>query len=413
MSPLAQLRSLTPAQRSAFLACFLGWALDAFDFFVLVFVIKDIAEEFHAAESAVSYAIFLTLALRPVGAAFFGWLADRYGRRTPLMASIVAYSVISLLCGFAPSLTVLLALRALFGIAMGGEWGLGASLAMESVPPETRGLLSGILQSGYNVGYLLAAVVYRVVFPHYGWRAMFFVGVIPALLSLFIRAKVHESPVYEQQKAQATRRTFAESAELLRRHGGVFLYLVALMTAFTFMSHGTQDLYPTFLRKQHHFGPPTVSAIAVTLNIGALCGGVFFGAFSQKIGRRRAILLATGLALPIVPFWAYAQTPILLATGAFMIQFMVQGAWGVIPAHLSELAPNALRGTFIGFTYQLGNLFSSGNAPLQSRIAEANHGDYAGAMSRVIGIVLICVFVITALGREAKEATFSTAETFH
>ena len=228
MTPIAQLRTLTPAQRSAFLACFLGWALDAFDFFVLVFVIKDIAEEFHVAESGVSYAIFLTLALRPVGAALFGWLADRYGRRGPLMASIVAYSVISLLCGFAPSLAVLLTLRALFGIAMGGEWGLGASLAMESVPPETRGLLSGILQSGYNAGYLLAAVVYRLTFPHYGWRAMFFVGLIPALLSLFIRAKVQESPVYEQRKAQATRLSLADTGALIRQHGGVFLYLVAL-----------------------------------------------------------------------------------------------------------------------------------------------------------------------------------------
>ena len=354
-----------------------------------------------------SYAIFLTLALRPVGAALFGWLADRYGRRTPLMASIVAYSVISLLCGFAPSLAVLLFLRALFGIAMGGEWGLGASLAMESVPPETRGLLSGILQSGYNAGYLLAAVVYRLVFPLYGWRAMFFVGLIPALLSLFIRAKVHESPVYEQQKAQAVRRSLSDTGAILRKHGGVFLYLVALMTAFTFMSHGTQDMYPTFLRKQHHFNPSTVSAIAVTLNIGALFGGVCFGAFSQKIGRKRAILLASGLALPLVPLWAFAQTPVMLAVGAFLIQFMVQGAWGVIPAHLSELAPNALRGTFIGFTYQLGNLFSSGNAPLQSHFAEKWHGDLRRARwPAVIVIVLICVFVITALGREAKDVSF-------
>ena len=408
MSPIAQIRALTPPQRSAFLACFLGWALDAFDFFVLVFVIKDIAEEFHVVESNVSYAIFLTLALRPVGAALFGWLADRYGRRTPLMASIVAYSVISLLCGFAPSLAVLLFLRALFGIAMGGEWGLGASLAMESVPPESRGLLSGILQSGYNAGYLLAAVVYAVVFPLYGWRAMFFVGLVPALLSLYIRAKVHESPAWEQQKAQAARLTLADTGALLRRHAGIFLYLVALMTAFTFMSHGTQDMYPTFLRKQHHFNPHTVSAIAVTLNIGALFGGVCFGTFSQQIGRRRAILLAVGLALPIVPLWAYAQTPILLATGAFLMQFMVQGAWGVIPAHLSELAPNALRGTFIGFTYQLGNLFSSGNAPLQSSLAESHGGDYAGTMARVIVIVLLCVFVITALGREAKDVSFAS-----
>ena len=324
------------------------------------------------------------------------------------MASVVCYSVISLLCGFAPSLAVLLVLRALFGIAMGGEWGLGASLAMETVPPESRGLLSGILQSGYNVGYLLAAVVYGLVFPRFGWRALFFVGVVPALLSLYIRARVHESPVYEQQKEKAARRSLAETGDLLRQHGMIFLYLVALMTAFTFMSHGTQDIYPTFLRKQHHFNTRTVSVIAITLNIGALFGGVFFGTLSQKIGRKRAVLLAVGLALPLVPLWAYAQTPVLLATGAFLMQFMVQGAWGVIPAHLSELAPNALRGTFIGFTYQLGNLFSSRNLPLQTGLAESANGDYAGAMAHVIVIVLVCVFVITALGREAKDVNFTS-----
>ncbi|HLV79365.1 MAG TPA: MFS transporter [Chthonomonadaceae bacterium] len=408
MTVAAQLRTLTPSQRNAFIAAFLGWALDAFDFFVLVFILKDIAASFGTSVSAVSFALTLTLAFRPVGALIFGWAADRYGRRVPLMVNILCYSIINLTCGFAPNLTALLILRSLFGIAMGGEWGLGASLAMESVPEETRGLLSGILQEGYPTGYLLASIVYGVVFPWLGWRWMFFVSVLPALLSLFIRSKVEESPVWERQRQQQL--TQPEPLTLGRfaaRYGFLFGYLVLLMTAFNFMSHGTQDIYPTFLQKQRHFHPGTVSAIAITYNIGAMLGGACFGAFSQRIGRRRAIILATFLALPLISLWAYAPTAATLAAGAFLMQFMVQGAWGVIPIHLSELSPNAARGTFTGFAYQLGNLFAAINATLQTKMAEAHHGDYAFALSRVIGVVLLCVIVVTALGPEARGSRFA------
>ncbi len=411
MGLIAQFRALTPSQRNAFLASFLGWTLDAFDYFVLVFVIKDIAKEFRVDKTHVTIALTLTLACRPIGAFLFGWAADRYGRRTPLMINVVCYSIISLLCGFAPSLGILLALRALFGVAMGGEWGLGASLAMESVPEESRGLLSGVLQEGYVVGYLLAAIAYAVVFPILGWRGMFFIGVLPALLSLFIRARVQESPVWEAEQSRQ-RSDRAESGPgigvMIGEHAGLFAYLVVLMTAFNFMSHGTQDVYPTFLQEQHHFSPHTVSALAILYNIGALIGGIFFGALSQRIGRRRAIIIAASLALPIVPIWAFSHTAAMLATGAFLMQFMVQGAWGVIPAHLSELSPNALRGTFTGFAYQLGNLLSSMNAPLQTHLAESHHGNYATALARVIVVVLLCVIVVTALGKEARGARFAT-----
>ncbi|HZT41952.1 MAG TPA: MFS transporter [Chthonomonadaceae bacterium] len=406
MTVAAQLRTLTPSQRNAFLAAFLGWALDAFDFFVLVFILKDIAATFGTSVSAVSFALTLTLAFRPVGAFIFGWAADRYGRRVPLMINILCYSVINLTCGFAPNLTALLILRSLFGIAMGGEWGLGAALAMESVPEETRGLLSGILQEGYPTGYLLASIVYGIVFPLLGWRWMFFVSVLPALLSLFIRSKVQESPVWERQREQRQAQPVTLGS-LIARHGALFCYLVLLMTAFNFMSHGTQDIYPTFLQKQRHFNPGTVSAIAITYNIGAMLGGTCFGALSQHFGRRRAIILAAILALPIVPLWAYAPTAATLAAGAFLMQFMVQGAWGVIPIHLSELSPNALRGTFTGFAYQLGNLFAAINATLQTKMAEAHGNDYALALSRVIVVVLICVVIATALGPEARGSRFT------
>ncbi len=408
MSPVAQLKTLTPVQRNAFIASFLGWMLDAFDFFVLIFVISDIAKEFHVKNSDVSFAIMLTLAFRPLGALAFGWAADRYGRRTPLMINVICYSIISLLCGFAPTLTIFLCLRALFGIAMGGEWGLGASLAMESVPAETRGLLSGILQEGYVVGNLLAAVAYAVISPRFGWRAMFFVGALPALLSLFIRSRVQESPVWEQQRrARETKAASAETGGDMRKHAGLFLYLVALMTAFTFMSHGTQDIYPLFLKEQHKFSPHTVSFISIISNFGALTGGIFFGSLSQRIGRRKAIILAALLALPMIPLWAFSPTAALLAVGAFLMQFMVQGAWGVIPAHLSELAPNAMRGTFAGLAYQLGNLLSSVNGPLQTRLAERNENNYGGALAGVIVIALLCVAGVTAAGREARDVDFA------
>ena len=404
MTMWEQLRALTPVQRNAFLAAYLGWTLDAFDFFILVFVIPDVAKEFKVEKTAVTYAIFLTLAFRPVGAFLFGWLGDRYGRRIPLLVDVVFYSVMELLSGFAPTLTAFLVLRAIFGIAMGGEWGLGASLAMETVPARTRGLLSGILQQGYPVGYLLAAVVFRFVFPVLGWRWMFFIGVLPALLSLFIRFGVKESPVWVQNQQKRVTQNLGQS---VRQNLGLFAYMAVLMAAFNFMSHGTQDNYPTFLRVQRHFSPDTVSTIAIIYNVGAICGGIFFGALSQRIGRRRAIVIAALLALPIVPLWAYSRTAAMLALGAFGMQFFVQGAWGVIPAHLSELAPNVLRGTFTGLAYQTGNLIASYNATLQSRIADSHGGDYRLALASVILVVLVAVAGITALGREAPGADFA------
>ena len=352
MKILAELKSLTGEQRAAFAASFLGWALDAFDFFLLVFVIKAIADDFHAEIKAVTFAILLTLAMRPLGALVFGRLADRFGRQPVLMLDIVLYSVLEFASAFAPSLTALLVLRALFGFAMGGEWGVGASLVMESIPPRTRGAVSGILQQGYAVGYLLAAVAYFALFELIGWRGMFMLGVLPALLVLYIRMRVKESPAWERMSARGKPVGILEA---LRGRWGLFLYVVLLMTAFNFFSHGTQDLYPTFLQVQHGFSPHVVGVIAVIYNIGAILGGVFFGAWSERVGRRRAVIVAAFLALPVIPLWAFSANPVLLAAGAFMVQFMVQGAWGTIPADLNELSPEGVRGTFPGFAYQLGN----------------------------------------------------------
>jgi SHS family lactate transporter-like MFS transporter len=400
-------RGLSAVQRDVVTASFLGWALDAFDFFLVVFVLKSLAADFGSDVKAVTYAIFITLAMRPVGAFVFGRLADRFGRRPALMGSILLYSATELASASAPSLSVFLLWRALYGIAMGGEWGVGASLAFETVPVAARGMVSGILQAGYPSGYLLAAIVYGLLFDHIGWRGMFVVGASPALLVLYIRSRVPESETWAANRVRAASRSLSSA---LRGHWMLALYAVALMTAFNFFSHGTQDLYPTFLGSQRGFSVATISTIAIVYNVGAICGGIFFGTLSSRIGRRRAIILAALLALPALPFWAYAHTAAIVAVSAFMLQFMVQGAWGVVPVHLNELSPEGLRATFPGVVYQLGNLLASINATLQASLAirhgTASHPDYAFALSLVCGIVIAFLVLLVAIGPERRDVRF-------
>jgi SHS family lactate transporter-like MFS transporter len=407
MSTLAHLRSLNREQRAVFLASLLGWTLDAFDFFIMVFVIKAIAADFKTTIVAVTLGVTLTLMFRPLGALVFGRLADRFGRRPVLMVDIVLFSLFELGAAFAPNLAVLLVLRALFGFAMGGEWGIGSSLVMESIAPEARGAVSGILQEGYALGYLLAALVYGLLFTTIGWRGMFAIGVLPALLVLYVRAQVKESPVWQRRRAQG------KSPGLLavcRRHGKLFLQIVALMTAFNFFSHGTQDLYPTFLQVQHHFSPQRVGTILVLANVGAIIGGISFGALSQRLGRRRTIILAALLALPVIPCWAFSTTPLLLAVGAFLIQIAVQGAWGVVPAHLNELSPDEVRGTFPGFAYQVGNLVACGNATIQAGLAHRFHDNFGLALAVMAAVAALAICVLAGCGPEAKDAVFGTED---
>src|ERR1700751_2366177 len=364
MDIIRRFQRLTPVQRNTFVACFLGWSLDAFDFFILVFCVNALAHEFHASVSKISKGIFLTLAMRPLGAFLFGMLADRFGRRSTLMADIIAYSVFELASAFAPTLKIFLITRALFGIAMGGEWGVGAALAFETLPAEGRGFFSGLLQEGYVVGYLMAAIVYGTLFSIVGWRGMFVIGALPAFLVIYIRTKVNESPAWVQ--GQVSRKAERRLGRDILKYLGSFLFLAVLMFAFNSFSHGSQDLYPTFLEKNHHFDPHTVGIITIISTTGALLGGIFVGTLSEHIGRRRAIVLAALLAIPLIPLWAYSHTVPTLALGGFLMQFMVQGAWGVVPAHLNELSPPAVRGTFPGFAYQVGNLLASRNVVIQA-----------------------------------------------
>ena len=415
MSLIADLRSLEPSQRSAIWASYLGWTLDAFDFFLMVFMFSAIAKEFGTDVKAVSQAVFLTLAARPIGAFCFGWLAERFGRCPVLMADIILFSVFEFASGFAPTLMTLLVLRFLFGIAMGGEWGLGASLVMESIPSCLRGPVSGLLQCGYPSGYFVASLVYFLLFDRIGWRGMFMVGIAPAVLVLLIRIHVKESPAFE---ARLEKGPWWEPIGQLAQHWKIVLYLVVLMTAFNFFSHGTQDLYPTFLQKQHHFDTHTTGTLTAIMNVGAIVGGISSGIWSEKIGRKRTIIIASVLAVPVIPLWAYSSTPVLLALGGFLMQVAVQGAWGIVPVHLNELSPPLARCLFPGLTYQLGNLIASKNAPIQAGIAESHGGNYALALAIICAIMAVVIAFWTAIGPERKGADFladagSTAKAYN
>ena len=385
-------------------AAYLGWMLDAFDFFLLTFLIKDIAKEFGVEVPSVAYALFLTLAMRFVGAFIFGQLGDKFGRKPALMIDILCYSIIGAAAAFSPNLTVFLILRTLFGIAMGGEWGLGSSLAMESIPPNARGPVSGILQAGYPSGFLLASIVYGLFYGRVvggyeiGWRAMFLFSVLPAFVVLFIRAGVEESPAFVESREVAKPGLIQSIAD----NWGLVVYAVVLMMCFNFFSHGTQDLYPTFLQKQHNFDPRTVSGINIVANIGAIAGGLVFGALSERIGRVNAITIAAFIALPALPLWAFSATPVMLAIGAFIMQISVQGAWGVVPAHLNELSPGAVRATLPAFVYQAGNFLASYNGPFQAKLAQAHGGDYGYALALVGGVVAVALIVIIRFSPERR-----------
>ena len=385
---------------SAVLAAFLGWTLDAFDFFLVVFALTAIAREFGTSDAAIALTITVTLAFRPVGALIFGLLADRYGRRLPLMLDLVFYSLVEVLSGLAPDYATFLVLRALFGIGMGGEWGVGASLAMEKAPARLRGVLSGLLQEGYAVGYLLAAVCFFVIYPRFGWRPMFFVGGLPALLALFVRFRVKESEVWQRTRHATWRglgRTIAANWRL-------FLYLTLLMAGMNFASHGTQDMYPTFLEREWGFGPRSRAALTAFSMVGAISGGIAFGLWSDRIGRRKAIVLALGLAVLMIPLWAFAPSLPLLVAGAFLMQFMVQGAWGVIPAHITELSPDSVRGFLPGFAYQCGVLVASSVVYIEALFAARI--SYAWSMALTAVTVFGFAALVAAAGRERRGVTF-------
>jgi SHS family lactate transporter-like MFS transporter len=397
----------TKNQRNVVIAAYLGWTLDAFDFFLMVFMFKDISAELDSSMQVVSSAVLLTLGMRPVGAFLFGRFADRFGRKPTLLWNILAYSVLEMASGFAPTMTALLLIRALFGIAMGGEWGIGSALTMETIPASSRGFVSGLLQVGYPSGYLLASLAVYLFYERLGWRYMFMLGVTPAILAFFIRRGVEESPAWIEQRAASR----LGLATVLLRNWKLGVYAIILMTAFNFFSHGSQDAYPNlFLRVQHHFDTGLAARLTALANIGAICGGLLFGVLSEKVGRRRSIVIAALIALPVLPFWAYGATPLILAAGAFLMQLAVQGAWGVIPAHLNELSPPEIRATFPGVVYQLGNLLAAVNLNLQVAVAEAHGNDYGKAMAVVVSTSAVVITLLMAFGPEQRGIPMNAAQ---
>src|ERR1700759_1234094 len=397
-------RPMPPGAKASVMAGFLGWTLDAFVFFVVVFLIDALSHQFGVSKKEIVLTLTATLFMRPVGAVLFGLLADRYGRGTPPMLNVIYFSMIELACGFAPNFTVFLVLRALFGIGMGGEWGVGASLAMEAAPKRWRGILSGILQSGYSIGYLLAAIAARFLLPVWGWRAMFWVGALPALLALYIRTKVPESEAWKEHRAAST----GEVLRIVGREWKRFAYLVILMTFMMFLSHGTQDLYPDFLQEVHGVASAVRANIAIIYNIGAVCGAVIFGFLSQRAGRRRAMMMSLVVSLAAIPLWAFSHTLALLTVGAFVMQIGVQGAWGVIPVHLNELAADSARGLMPGLAYQLGILFASPTNSMQ--YALRSRVGYEWAIAGFEMVTISALALLLWFGAEEHGKVFVTGE---
>ena len=394
------------AQWYAVGASFFGWTFDAFDFFVLTFMLTDVAAAFGETRITLTWTLTATLAMRPVGALVFGIMADRLGRRISMTVNIIFYAVMSALSGLAPSFTWFLVLRGLFGIGMGGQWGIGASLVLESVPARWRGVLSGLLHQGYSLGNLLAALAFLVLYPTLkafdpvnAWRYMFFIGGLPAILSVVVITRVKESPAWHEHRTDWESYVRSMPAAWKR-----FLYLVLLLTAMGFISHGTQDLYPTFLQQQRHFTSSQVALTTMFSMVGAIIGGLVIGRASDQYGRRRAMIGGALGALAVIPLWVLAPSSALIVLGGFLMQFFVQGAWGVIPAHMNELSPAHLRGFLPGFAYQLGMLCAGVVPPIEAMLGE--HFSYAVAMGGFAAVALIVGCIVIGLGPEAHGVSF-------
>lgn len=409
-APTAVVISGVPGEQSApkpepwvgaFIAGISGWTLDAFDFFLVILSLTAIGKDFGQSVPHMALTAWATLALRPVGAFFFGAISDRYGRRIPMVVNLCLFAIVELATGFAPNFTVFLILRGIFGVVMGGQWGVGVSLAMEKVPTKYRGVLSGLLQQGYSIGFLLAAGAYYVIAPTHGWRPLFYLGSIPALASaLFVALRVKESEAWIKNHQSS----FGGLGKAVASHWKLLVYFTVFMMAMHMSSHGTQDMYPTFLEKDWGIaGKQRAMLTAISMG-GAILGGLSIGWISDRVGRRRAMLGALAGALLVIPLWAFAHTLPMLVLGAVLIQFCVQGAWGVVPAHVAELSPDSVRGTLPGLGNQIGVFIAGGLPALEAYTAKGH--TYAVAMAGWAAVVFCLAAVMTLAGHERKAAHF-------
>ncbi|MEO8735661.1 MAG: MFS transporter [Edaphobacter sp.] len=388
----------------------LGWVLDAFDFFVVVFLFDILAAHFHVSKAMVVYTLTLTLAMRPLGAFAFGALADRFGRKVPLIVCVLYFSSVTVLSGLSVNFTMFAIMRALYGFGMGGYWGIGASYAMESAPPRLRGMLSGMMQGGYPLGYLLAAIAMQTVAPRFGWRSVFFVGAPVAVLIAVLTSFAPESRIWKIQRVSSMRKIVRS----LVTHKGIFVYLLVLMSVMLSLSHGTADLYPDFLKSLGDVTGRTVAGmkvlygIPVLYNIAAVIGAVLFGFLSEKIGRRYSIMLALGLALIAIPPWVFGHTIFWLAIGSCAMQMGSQGAFGVIPAHMNELSPASVRGLFPGFVYQLGMLIASPATMIELKLKDLL--GYSWALAAFATVVIVTLLFLFYFGPEAHGRDLSDPE---
>src|SRR5258705_515707 len=281
---------------------------------------------------------------------------------------------------------------------MGGFWGVGASLTMESAPRRWRGLLSGLLQGGYPLGYLLAAVAARLILPAWGWRAMFWAGLVPGVITMLIAYKSPQSEAWKQHRVPSVWGILRVVCD----HRKSFSYLVVMLTLMIGLSHGTQDLYPDFLKTAHHISPNVVAYLAMFYNVGALLGTISVGHTSERLGRRRSIICSLSLCAVVIPLWAFGHSLTILALGAFLMQVGVQGAWGVVPAHLNELSPDAVRSLFPGFVYQLGVLFGSPTNTIEYALRDRI--GYQWALTVFEGCTILALVIVFALGPEHNDS---------
>ncbi|WVR04696.1 hypothetical protein IAU60_001707 [Kwoniella sp. DSM 27419] len=428
-NPLTLIKMVSPFAWMMFFSGWLAWTVDGYDFFCVSLTVESLAKQFDVNTKHITTAITLTLLFRSLGAVIFGILSDRYGRKWPLVIVMLLIMCFELGSGFCQTYKQFLAVRSLFGVTMGGVWGAASQTALENVPVPARGLLSGMMQQGYAVGYLIAAVINLTIVqysePH--WRTIYFFGAGFSFLAAVVRACLPESEqfIIARAEAKANGMSSKETTKAFTRELGAmfrtnwlrWIWAVCVMTFFNFFSHGSQDLYPTYLKTTKHLSSKLASKATIISNCGAIAGGTIAGYASQYLGRRFVVLMCCFWTAAFLPLWILPSSFGGLAAGGFFVQAGVQGAWGCVPILLAEVSPPAFRALFAGLSYQLGNMASSGAAQIEATAGESlklkgtNIPDYAAITGILLGAVIAWGIICIICGPEADGSQFEQAKT--